>query len=556
MQIVIRLILFINIVLLTLSFGYSQKEGGVQIKRAKRAKGTVINGESVTKLYGDVYLKKKDVDFYCDSAVRYEKKNDFIAYGHVKMYKGDSVKLFCDKLHHIGKTGVSKCTGDVKLKDKTMTLTTHHLDYNKTTDVSYYYDGGVVVDGEVTLTSESGIYDVNTKLFNFYTDVLVIQPDNKINSDTLRYNRLTGVTYFDGPTTIKSKKNDLYAEKGEYHTNTEDSYFSKNAVVETPKYILKGDSIYYNNISEDGHVFGKVIIESKKDSLLIFGEEAIRKGLLGTVKVFGERTLMEKIQDSDTTYILADTLYSIEDTIIKEQERILAYHDVKIYKQGLEGVCDSLVYDFKDSTILFFNNPIMWNGENQIFGDTVEVLFSNEKIDKVYTNGHSFTIKKHHGEQFDQIKGRQTVAYFNDDKIDKVKVFGNGECLYYVNDDEEKTFTGLNRIECSRMTVKFFNNELSDITFISLPDAHFYPPQRLNNELSFLAGYVWYEDKRPLLQEFRDFQAQYIDLPEKEVITEVKEVKEPQKEKKVKKDTPKKKEGLFKRKKAKKKKLE
>jgi len=511
MQIVIRLILLINILFLTAFSVSAQKKGGVKIIKTRRAKGMVINGESVTKLYGDVHLQKDDVDFFCDSAVRYEKKQDFIAYGHVKMLKSDSITLKSEKLFHYGVSGISKFIGNVILNDHHMVLTTNHLDYNKNTDLAYYYEQGVVVDGDVHLISETGIYDVTSKVFNFYTDVKVKQPDNEILSDTLMYDRLSGVVYFEGPTFIKNKVNDLYAEKGEYHTTTEESFFSKNAIAETPKYILKGDSLVFNSKTTDGHVFGQVIIESKKDSLFIFGQEAIRNGVLGTMKVFGGRALMEKIHGVDTTYILADTLFAIEDTVLHEQKRILAYNDVKIYKQDLQAICDSLVNDFKDSTIYFYNNPLMWHTENQISGDTVKVVSAKKEISRVFTNGHSFTIKKHHGSQYDQIKGRNTVAYFKENELQKVKVFGNGECLYYINDEDKKSFTGVNRIECSQMTVKFLDNKMSDITFLSLPDAHFYPPRLLTEDLSYLSDFLWQIDKRPLLSEFRKIQAIYIE---------------------------------------------
>ena len=471
----------------------------------------VIDGESVTKLYGDVHLRKDDVDFFCDSAIRYERKQDFLAYGHVKMLKGDSITLLSNKLYYTGLTGISKFIGNVILKDHHMILSTEHLDYNKNTDLAFYYDDGVVVDNDVHLVSETGVYNVKTKVFNFYTDVVVTQPENSISSDTLRYDRLTGVVYFEGPTDIKNKDNDLYAERGEYHTKTEDSYFSKHAVVETPKYILKGDSLYFNSNNTNSHVFGKVIIQSKKDSLFIFGQEAVRNGVSGTMKVFGDRALMEKIHGLDTTYILADTLFAIEDTVTHEQDRILAYNDVMIYKQDLQAICDSLVNDFKDSTIYFYSEPIMWNDENQVSGDTVKVVSVKKEISRVYITGHSFTIKNHHGTQYDQIKGRNTVTYFKDNELERVKVFGNGECLYYINDEDKKTFTGVNRIECSEMTVKFTNKIMSDITFLSLPNAHFYPPKLLTDDLSYLSDFVWQINKRPMLSDFKEIKSKYID---------------------------------------------
>ncbi len=500
--------------------GYSQKKAKIKIIHADRGTGGELRGEPVNKLYGRVHLQRGDVDFYCDSAIRYVKRNDFNAYGHVRMVKKNAITLTSKKLLHKGKTGVSRFTGNVVLRDKKMTLKTENLDYNKNTDLAYYYGGGVVNDDKVRLVSKTGVYSVSAKFFNFYTDVKVTQPGNVITSDTLRYNRLSGVVYFEGPTVIKSQLNDLYAEKGKYNTKTEDAYFSKNAVVETPKYVLKGDSLFFNNKSTDGYVLGNVIIQSKKDSLFIFGDEAIRNGVAGTMKVSGERALMEKINGIDTTFILADTLYAIEDTASHQQEQIFAYNNVEIYKNELQASCDSLVNDFKDSTIYFYKKPVVWNGDNQISGDTIKVVSVKKQIDKAYTNGHSFIVKQHHGVQYDQIKGRQTVAYFKNNDIAKVRVLGNGECLYYLNDEEDKTFTGVNRIECSEMKVRFKNKELSDVTFLSLPNAHFYPPQLLTPAVSFLKDFIWEEEKRPLLREFRAMHNKYIPLP-KEIIEEV-----------------------------------
>ena len=272
------------IFLFIVSISYAQKKSKVKLLHADRGTGGTVDGQPVNKLYGKVHLKKDNVHFYCDSAIRFVKKSDFIGYGHVKILQGDSVKLYCDLVKHFGKTKVSKCLGDVKFYDGTMKLTTHHLDFNRKVHTAYYYDGGIVVDGDVTLVSEEGVYNTSTKLFNFYKDVIVTNPGNEIRSDTLLYSQKNEVVYFEGPTSIKSEKNDLYTEKGEYHMKTEKAYFSENAVAETPDYILKGDSLWYSSNEDDGFVQGRVSIQSKADSLFIYGDEGFRKGKKGIVK--------------------------------------------------------------------------------------------------------------------------------------------------------------------------------------------------------------------------------------------------------------------------------
>ena len=132
------------------------------------------------------------------------------------------------------------------------------------------------------------------------------------------------------------------------------------------------------------------------------------------------------------------------------------------------------------------------------------MLFKNEEIDKIFTSRNSFTIKFHHFNQYDQIKGRNTVALFQDNELVKVKVYGNGECLYYVNNEEEKEFTGVNIIECSSMNVYFTEGDLSDISFVTSPKARFHPPQGLTNEKKYLERFNWRWEEKPSRKEFED----------------------------------------------------
>src|SRR5690606_39923885 len=74
--------------------------------------------------------------------------------------------------------------------------------------------------------------------------------------------------------------------------------------------------------------------------------------------------------DQDTLFITADTLVSI-DSDIPENKRLLAYHNVKIYKKDMQGVADSLAYITADSIIHFYRDPVLWNTGNQMTADSV-----------------------------------------------------------------------------------------------------------------------------------------------------------------------------------------
>ncbi len=75
----------------------------------------------------------------------------------------------------------------VVMRDDKSTLYTDQLDYERETGISYYYDGGKLVDTTNVLTSERGTYNSITKKAVFVKKVVLVNPDYTLNSDTLDY---------------------------------------------------------------------------------------------------------------------------------------------------------------------------------------------------------------------------------------------------------------------------------------------------------------------------------------------------------------------------------
>src|SRR5690606_41411399 len=99
--------------------------------------------------------------------------------------------------------------------------------------------------------------------------------------------------------------------------------------------------------------------------------------------------------------------------------------------------------------------------------------------------------------RFNQIKGRDMTAEFKDGNIRQVIVRGNGESLYFVFDEDDLTFTGINRIICSNILIRFREGKVHDLNFYVQPDASFVPPHELTEDMKTLKGFSWREDIRP-----------------------------------------------------------
>ena len=103
-------------------------------------------------LNGNVHFTHAGARLYCDSAYFYEASNSFEAFGHVKMYQGDTLSLFSDYAFYDGNDQMAEARYNVVLKNRKTTLYTDSLNFDRLYDNAYFFEGGKMVDKTTTLT--------------------------------------------------------------------------------------------------------------------------------------------------------------------------------------------------------------------------------------------------------------------------------------------------------------------------------------------------------------------------------------------------------------------
>src|SRR5688572_11603200 len=467
----------------------------VELLRADALEGGSFNGVEIRKLIGNVAFKQKDTFLYCDSAYQYADRNAMEAFGNVRITQGDTVTATSNTAYYDGDARKAKLRGNVVLQDPRMTLTTPNLDYDMERKVANYNEGGTIIDGTNNLVSQTGDYNTITKMFHFTKNVVLTSPDYVITTDDLLYHTVTKIAYFNGPTTVTGKDGKIYAEKGDYNTITKVSNFQKNAKIETEKYLLGGDNIFYSQKTKYGQADGNVSMTSKTDNVVILGQHAKYWQNTGKAIVSGS-PVMQSIMETDTLFMAADTLVSVEAKDTTQASMIYAYHDVKIFKTDLQGKCDSLTYNQKDSIIYLWRRPILWSDQNQLTSKRMELILRNKKLHTMQMYTDAFIVSEDTLRNFNQIKGRDMTAYFKDNKIKRVNVNGNAESIYYALEGDSAV-TGTNRAICSNMIILFAENKLQSISFLEKPEARFIPPHELKPEETKLDGYQWLISEKP-----------------------------------------------------------
>lgn len=490
------------ILLFTVISGFSQSKR-IELIRADALEGTTYNNEPVRKLSGNVVFKQEDAQLFCDLSYQFINRNDLEAFSNIRILKGEGQSIINgEKMMYFGDAKLAKITGsNIILNSKTLYLYTTVLDYNTQADISNYYNGGKVIDDVNTLTSNFGTYFKQQDLFVFIKNVVFKDGKHTIYTDSLDYNTVTRIVKFRGPTTIIGPDGIMNSTKGEYNSATKQSDFHSKSTIYSKDYSLTADKLYYNQFTKYGLGIGNVVLISIKDSVTVFGDYGQYWGDKGHTKVYPQ-ALMQSVSNAgkDTTFLRADTLLSINDTI-KKEKRLLAYNHVFVYdKKNMQAICDSLVNDVTDSTTTFFNDPVIWNGKNQMRGDTIKAYLMNKKIHQIKFRTKAFIISKDTLENFNQVKGKNMVAYFDSSRIKRVEVLENAESIYYALQEDTAT-NGLNKAEAVNMTIRFKNQKVKTISFYKKPKALFIPIHEINDDVIRLRGFKWREAERPNLMQ-------------------------------------------------------
>ncbi|MEM6813385.1 MAG: OstA-like protein [Bacteroidota bacterium] len=474
-------------------------------------------GQKIRRLIGNVIFVQETSTMYCDSSLYYVKDNVMEAYGRVKIVD-DSVTITSRKLIYDGNTRDANLREKVVYTKGERKLVTDFLDYNMDTEVGNYFNSGTLSDSTNILESEVGYFYGLADYALFWTDVVLIAPDYTLETDTLRYNTITKIANTTGNTIITTEDETiLHADGGEFRTEIDQSDFIEGTI-ETEDYYMEADELFFDDLKKHYDATGNVKLTAKNDDVIITGDEGYNDDKNGISKVYGN-AVMRRILEQDTLYLSADTLVSIESEY-DSAKRILAYPNVKVWRFNLQGLADSASYFLKDSLLFFYEDPIFWNRKNQIWGDTVIAEITEDEIKTMFLQQNALLADEDTLGNHNQVKGRTMEAIFKESIIDKIYVNGNGESVYYEVDESDPNdmfLLGMNRILCSDITIRFINEELANISFYIKPEGKFIPPHELTPDVQVLSGFVWRSDERPTLEEV--LQGTSRNLPPKEMKT-------------------------------------
>lgn len=452
-------------------------------------------------LVGDVRFRRDSMYMYCDSAHYFQHKNSFQAFGNVRMEQGDTLFLYGDYAEYDGDANVARVRNKVRLIDKNIVLETDSLDFDRNVNLGYFFDYGELYDDESVLVSYYGEYSVDTKEAVFIDDVSLENPKFRMLSDTLHYNTASKIATIVGPTNIYSDGNEVYSENGRYNTSNGNAFLLDRSVLYNGKKNMVADSIFYDSRAGYSEAFGDIIYTDVQNKNLLLGGYAYLNETVDSAYVTGRATVVDFSQ-KDSLFAHADTIWAVSYALGTDSlyRQIKAYNKVRAWGDKMQAVCDSLVFDSRDSCMTMYKDPIIWNDKAQLLGEVVKVYMDSTSIDWVHVINQTLYAEPLDSLNFNQIKGKEMKFFFNDGKLAEMQVIGSVGIVFYPL-DSDSTYIGMNTTEAGRAVAYVVDGEVDKVVVPNESKGVFYPMGQRPAEKRYLDNFVWFDYVRPLSKE-------------------------------------------------------
>lgn len=462
-----------------------------------------IEMPGMQQLKGNVKLRHAGWIMYCDSAFLEEETNSLFAYDNIRIKEGDSVTIIGQLLNYYGEDRIAQLRYNVELSNRTATLYTDSLDYDRNAGIAYYTEGGTIVDSLNTLSSVYGEYTPSTNEAVFRDEVVLENTDFTLNTDYLRYNTDTKIAYFNGPTTIVSDSGRIESTRGVYDTGNDVGILLDRSVVFNRRGTVTADSIFYDKHAFFTEGFGSMVLCDTINKANLYGEYGFLND--STEYAFATyRAWLEDYSRKDTLYMAADTLEMIsrKDSLSAKDKDIRlmrGYHHGKLFRKDLQGVADSISYFSMDSILTLFHSPIIWSDSTQLEGDTIRAYFAADTLHHAKTWLNAKSMKQlMEPDKFEQIKGDSLLAFFADESVNELRAYGNVEMIYFPLQESIKHYFGVGHVKSPHVIAYFAADTLQKAIWLGPANGTLTPIEKASESDKLLAGLQWKPQRRPL----------------------------------------------------------
>ena len=211
------------------------------------------------------------------------------------------------------------------------------------------------------------------------------------------------------------------------------------------------------------------------------------------------------LTDTAAMAIPADSIDSLTAPRDSIYRLLKGFRNVKIYRSDFQTVCDSMTAISTDSTIHLYIDPVLWNENNQITSDVMDIFTENQQLTRAEFIGSPMMVSQLDTTHYNQVAGKTMTAYFFNNQIYRNDVNGNAQTIYYMQDGEPVEITMMGVIESGEISFFIEDKQVVQIPYRGDPVYNFYPMDKIPPTQDIrLKGFKWEGARRPSQAEVFD----------------------------------------------------
>ncbi len=435
--------------------------------QADSLSATVVDGERVQELVGNVFVEQDSTELRSERAFRYLERDEFLFLRAVEIVEGP------DTLH------------------------ADTVRYDRRNELGFAFGNVELTDGEVDVRSSEAIYFVDERR-----------------------------TVFEEPVELQDSTAVLRSDRGIYRSPERRADFAGNVTLDDPDSWLEADSLSYYRDRRRSEAFGNVFIDRNprqapdeaEDPSVSNDEQNTRTWLFGAQAVNDEEERRSDVQgDALMLQVQLDSLGAPRDTLMVRAERLLgqrsdtlrrltAIDSVRVWQDDLAATADSLVYDrtiapdtvtappYEESRL--YDRPNAWFETTQVYGDSLRTVVRNRSLDTLYVTGGAFAAQQDTVlQRINQLRGGNLTAAFREDQLRSIRAAPTAETIRFVA--EEGALSQAAQASGDAIVIEFDTTQtLRRVRILQGTQSTLYEPHLIPTPFE-LDGFRWTPEVRP-----------------------------------------------------------
>lgn len=415
-------------------------------------------------------------------------------------------------------------------RDDTLNIYTDALYYNTDTHIAELDAPSTIISKDGIIYTDNGTYNTESDIADLYQRSTVVTSTGKmLTGDTLFYDHKLGYGEAWGNMVLNDtvNKSRLHGDYGFYNELTDSAFVTGHALAvdysSADSLSLHGDTIQaFRVISITRTPIKQATRTDTIAAIEVESFELYNKELPVDTVVEIADTVTAEITDSLpsgvslppvplTTDTLTENVPVVEEDMTPKDftpqvlmlevadttHHIVAYPNVRFFRRDLQGVCDSMTFVQKDSLLYMDRNPIVWSDNRQIFGDQIIVHMNDSTADRVTLPINAFMAEMLEEGYYNQLSGREMVAYLADKTLKHVDVSGNVMMIFFPM-EEDSTYNKIANAESSFLAADFDKGQILRLKMWSESNETITPLYLAKRSLFYLPGFKWDTEQRPV----------------------------------------------------------